>query len=201
MAARIQTLYLWADPRLTKNARVLAAKDIGKTLGSAAVILSMAALAGYTVVTDPRSTNFLKIQDKQEKGTTYYDIVGGLAQYVRFLAQQLSGQKIPINGKGVVTFGTKQARNTTRLTEAARFMRGKLSPLVGGAFNLMEGKDVVGQPYHLWPNVPQEFVPLPYTDVKEAYDVGGITNGLKALLPSQFGIGTSSYDPNKKTKK
>lgn len=201
MAARLQTLYLWADPRLTKNARILAAKDIGKTLASAGVLLTMASLAGYTVVHDPRSVNFLKIQDKQEKGTTYYDIVGGLAQYVRFLAQQLSGQKIPINGKGVVTFGTKKARNTTRLTEAARFMRGKLSPLVGGAFNLMEGKDVVGQPYHLWPNVPQEFVPLPYTDVKEAYDVGGITNGLKALLPSQFGIGTSSYDPNKKTKK
>lgn len=201
MAARIQTLYLWADPRLTKEARILAAKDIGTTLASGAIILSLASLAGYKVVTDPRSVNFLKIQDKQEHGTSYYDILGGLPQYVRFLAQQGLGQKIPISGNGVVTFGTKKARNTTRLSEAARFMRGKLSPLVGGGLNLMEGKDVIGQPYHLWPNVPQEFIPLPFTDVQDAYKVGGIDGALKAFIPSQFGVGVSSYNPNGKTRK
>lgn len=201
MAARIQTLYLWADPRLTKEARILAAKDIGTTLASGAIILSLASLAGYKVVTDPRSVNFLKIQDKQEHGTSYYDILGGLPQYVRFLAQQTMGQKIPISGNGIVTFGTKKAKNTTRLSEAARFMRGKLSPLVGGGLNLMEGKDVIGQPYHLWPNVPMEFIPLPFTDVQDAYKVGGIDGALKAFIPSQFGVGVSSYNPNSKTRK
>lgn len=201
MAARIQTLYLWADPRLTKEARILAAKDIGTTLASGAIILSLASLAGYKVVTDPRSVNFLKIQDKQEHGTSYYDILGGLPQYVRFLSQQALGQKIPMSGNGVVTFGTKKAKNTTRLSEAARFMRGKLSPLVGGGLNLMEGKDVIGQPYHLWPNVPMEFIPLPFTDVQDAYKVGGIDGALKAFIPSQFGVGVSSYNPNGKTRK
>jgi hypothetical protein len=198
MAARIQTLYLWADPRLPKEAKILAAKDIGTTLASGALILSLAALAGYKVQTDPRSVNFLKIQDKQEHGSTFYDILGGLPQYVRFLAQQGLGEKIPSNGNGVITFGSKKARGTTRLSEASRFLRGKLSPLTGGALNLMEGKDVLGQPYHLWPNVPLEFVPLPYTDVNEAYKIGGIDAAIKAFIPSQFGVGVSSYNPNAK---
>jgi len=200
MAARIQTLYLWADPRLPKEAKILAAKDIGATLAAGATIISLAALAGLKIQTDPRSSNFLKIQDKQEHGTTYYDILGGLPQYIRFLAQQITGKKKPANDKGMITLGSKKYGSPTRLTEAARFIRGKFSPVVGSATNLMEGKDVVGQPYHFWPNVPQEFVPLPLSDVYDAYKIGGITGSLKAFLPSQFGIGTSSYDPNAKKK-
>lgn len=199
MAARIQTLYLWADPRLPKEAKILAAKDIGATLASGAAILSLASLAGFSVNTDPRSTNFLKIEDKQENGSTYYDILGGLPQYVRFLAQQITGASISSNGNLTDMTAPRGADNPfgkTRLDLDATFLRGKLSPVPGGVLNLQQGKDVVGQPYHLWPNVPMEFVPLPYSDVQEAYQVGGISGALKALLPSQFGVGVSSYDPN-----
>ncbi len=73
------------------------------------------------------------------------------------------------------------------------FARGKLAPVPGMAFNLLDGKDVVGQPYHLWPDVPMELAPLPLTDVQAAYKVGGIDNALKVLVPTQFGIGASSY--------
>ena len=201
MAARIQTLYLWADPRLPKEAKVMAAKDIGATLAAGSVLLSLAALSGLKVVTDPRSSNFLKIEDKQENGSTFYDILGGLPQYVRLLTQLGTGEKVPASGNGVVSLTTGKYGKPSRLSLATSFMRGKLSPLPGAGINLMEGKDVVGQPYHLWPNVPLEFVPLPFTDVQEAYQVGGITNGLKAFLPSQFGISTSSYNPNAKPKK
>jgi hypothetical protein len=200
MASRIQTLYLWADPRLTGAARVMAAKDIGSTLALGGVILGLAHLSGLKVVTDPRSSQFLKVQDKEEHGTTYYDILGGLPQYVRFLSQQISGKKVPNNG-GVIDLTTGKFGKPTRLSEAANFARGKVSPFVGMGLNLMEGKDVVGQPYHLWPNVPQEFTPLPFSDVQEAYKVGGIDNALKTFLPSQFGVGVSSYDPKSKKKK
>jgi len=201
MAARIQTLYLWADPRLPKEAKVMAAKDIGATLAVGSVLLSLAAMAGLKVVTDPRSSNFLKIEDKQKNGSTFYDILGGLPQYVRLLSQMASGQKVPASGNGVIDLTTGKYGKPSRLSLATSFMRGKLSPLIGSGVNLMEGKDVVGQPYHFWPNVPQEFVPLPFTDVQEAYQVGGIKNALKAFLPSQFGISTSSYNPNAKIKK
>jgi len=195
MAARIQTLYLWGDPRLSRSAKVLAAKDIGKTLATAAVILGMAKAAGLSVSTDPRGSDFLKIKD----GDTRYDILGGLTQYVVFLSQQITGQKVPAGATKPNSLTSGKFGKPTRFDAAISFLRGKLNPIVGSSANLMAGKDMVGQPYHLWPNVPQEFIPLPATDLYDAYKVGGITNSLKVLIPSQFGIGVSSFT-NKKAK-
>jgi hypothetical protein len=196
MASRLQTLYLWADPRLPKEARILAAKDIGKTLGTAATILTMAALAGATVEKDPRSSDFLKMKF----GNTRYDILGGLTPYVVFLSQELSGQKKPTSNKGMIYLNSKKFGSPTRASLAMNFMRGKMAPVPGMIYNLGEGKDLIGNEYHLWPNVPQEFVPLPFTDVYDAYKVGGWKNSLEVLLPAQFGIGVSSYDSNAKKK-
>lgn len=192
VASRIHTLYLWADPRLSRNAKMLAAKDIGKVLGSAGVLLGMATLAGYKVSTDPRSSDFLKIRD----GDTRYDILGGLSQYVVFLAQQATGQKVPAGQTGVQSLTTGKYGKPSRLTNAINFGRGKLSPLLGMAANLMDKKDIVGNPYDL-SNIPKEFVPLPASDVYDAYKVGGIENALKVLIPSQFGIGVSSFKKKK----
>jgi len=200
IAARIQTLYLPFDVRMPKEARLLAAKDIGSTLATATAFLSLAAMAGLKVNMDPRSTNFLKLEDENDNGSTYYDILGGLPRYVSFLAQQVTGKRKPATGNGMIDLTTGKFGKPSRLTEAAKFVRGKLSPAVGSAFNLLDGKDVVGQDYNLWPNVPLEFVPLPFSDLKSAYDVGGITNSLKVLVPSQFGISASSYDPKHKAK-
>lgn len=194
MAARIHTLYLWGDPRLSRSAKVLAAKDIGKTLGTVGTFLTMASLAGYSVSLDPRSSDFLKLKD----GDTRYDLLGGLGQYIVFLAQQITGKKVPAGTNKANDLTTGKYGKATRLTVGANFLRGKLSPLLGSTFNLMEQKDLVGQPYHVWPNVPQEFVPLPASDIYDAYKVGGIDNALKVLIPSQFGIGVSSFKNKKK---
>lgn len=204
MAARIQTLYLWADPRLPREAKLMAAKDIGATLGTGIALLSLASLAGYKVETDPRSTQFLKIQDKNENGTTYYDILGGLPQYIRLLSQIATGKTVSSTGK-VTDLSAKHGRHNpfgqTRGGVEWNFLRGKLAPVPGALWNLQEGRDVLGQPYNLFPQaIPNEFIPLPYTDVQEAYQVGGIKNALKVLLPSQFGVSVSSYNPNAKHK-
>jgi len=194
MAARIHTLYLWGDPRLSRSAKVLAAKDIGKTLATAGTILTMASLAGLKVSHDPRGSDFLKIKD----GDTRYDILGGLTQYVVYLSQMLSGQKVAAGTTQPKSLTSGKFGAPTRLDNTISFVRGKLNPIVGSATNLMAGKDVVGQPYHLWPNVPEEFVPLPATDVYEAYKLGGITNALKVLVPSQFGVGVNTFTNKKK---
>jgi len=161
--------------------------------------LSLAALAGYQVNFNPTSTNFLRIRDKEEHGDTYYDILGGLPQYVRLLSQLSSGYRQSVNGK-VTDLDAPRGKNNpfgqTRADVLLSFMRGKLSPIPGMAWNLLSKKDVIGQPYHLWPNVPEEFIPLPFTDVQEAYKVGDIDNALRVLVPSQFGVSVSSYDPN-----
>lgn len=196
MAARIQTLYLWADPRLSRNARVLAAKDIGGTLASGMALLSMAVLAGYKVNLDPISTNFLKIQKKDKHGTTYYDILGGVPQYVRLLSQIIARSKIPANDRGKIDLRKNYGVPKTM----GRFIWGKLAPLPNVAMNLIMGEDEIGQSYS-WKNIPMEFAPLPYSDVKEAYQVGGITNALEVLAPSQFGVSVSSYNPNAKRPK
>lgn len=197
LAARLQTLYLWADPSLSRNAKLLAAKDIGSVLGSAVSLLTLATMAGYKVDWNPTSTNYLKIQDEQEEGTTYYDIMGGLPQYVRLLAQLGSGKRTSAAGN-VTDLTAERGKDNpwgvTRLDVLGSFARGKLAPAPGIVFNLLGGKDVVGNPYGL-SDVPFEFVPLPFSDVREAYKVGGIDNSLKVLLPTQFGIGASSYQP------
>lgn len=198
LAARLQTLYLWADPTLSKNAKILAAKDIGSVLGSAAALLTMAAAAGYSVNFNPTSTNFLKIGDEQENGTTFYDILGGLPQYVRLFSQLGSGTKTSADGNVTDLTAERGPDNpwgTTRLDVLGSFARGKMAPFPGMMFNLADGKDVIGQPYNFWPDVPMELVPLPFTDVREAYKVGGIDNALKVLVPAQLGVGASSYQP------
>lgn len=193
MAARIHTLYLWGDPRLSRNAKVLAAKDIGKTLATAATLLGMAKASGLSVSTDPRSSDFLKIKD----GDTRYDIFGGLTQYIVFLSQQLSGQKVAAGQDKAKSLTSGKFGAPTRLDNAVSFVRGKLNPIVGSGVNLMAGKDVVGQPYKVWPNVAQEFVPLPANDLYEAYKLGGWENALKVLVPSQFGVGVNTFNTKK----
>lgn len=195
MASRIQTLYLWADPRLPKEAKILAAKDLGKTLATAATIMTLAQLSGMTVEKDPRSTDFLKLKS----GNTRYDILAGLAPYVVFLSQQISGKKKPTSNKGMIDLTTGKFGKPSRLTLAANFMRGKLAPVPGVGVNLLDGKDIVGQDYN-YKSIPGEFVPLPISDIKGAADVGGWENSLKVLVPAIFGIGVSSYDSNAKKK-
>ncbi len=193
MAARIHTLYLWGDPRLSRSAKVLAAKDIGKTLATAATILGMAKLSGAQVSTDPRGSDFLKLKD----GDTRYDLLGGLSQYVVFLSQMLTGQKVPAGTNKVNSLTSGKYGKPTRFDAGVNFLRGKLSPLIGAGTNLMAGKDIVGQKYDI-SNVPQEFVPLPASDLYDAYKVGGWENSLKVLVPSQFGVGVSSFKNKKK---
>ncbi len=195
MMARIQTLALWADPTLSRNAKILAAKDVGSVLGSAAILLTMAAAAGYKVNTDETSTNFLKIQDEEEDGSTYYDILGGLPQYVRFLSQITEGKRTSAAGNVTDLTAERGPDNpfgATRLDVLGTFARGKLAPVPGMGLNLLQGKDVVGQPYG-FSNIPLELLPLPFTDVQSAYKVGGIDNALRVLTPATFGIGVSSY--------
>jgi hypothetical protein len=63
--------------------------------------------------------------------------------------------------------------------------------------NLAQGQDYVGTPYD-YTNIPGEFVPLPYGDIKSAYQQGGLLNAIKVAPAALFGIGVSSYDANKK---
>ncbi len=84
---------------------------------------------------------------------------------------------------------------------ALHYLRGKLAPAVGITANFISGTDYAGQPYGLT-DVPRDlFVPLPFTEWKDAYSVGGLDNAIKTTLASQEGISVTSYDPNKKPKK
>lgn len=194
-ASRIQSLYLYGDTRLTKQARITAAKDMATALGVVGSLIGMAGLAGFKIQLNPTSPNFLRIQDKDTK----YDVLAGLGSNITFLAQEIMGQKMNAKG-GIQKMNTGKFNGITRASNMMNFLRGKLSPGVSIPYNLLSGKDYIGNKYDL-SNVPGEFVPLPFTDIQDAYKLGGLENALKVFVPAIFGIGVSTYNPNQKPKK
>lgn len=172
--------------------RTLVAKEYARFLVGVGVIYGLGTLAGGEVETDPRSSDFGKIRFDD----TRLDPMAGLIQPTVLLSRlgsgettRLSGKVVPIRGENV-PFGGDDAADVT-----ARFLRTKLSPVIGTTVNVLAGSDVTGEKVTPEKIGEDLLVPLALKDILKAMEDQGVPRGTALAILSIFGMGLQTYDP------
>jgi hypothetical protein len=205
MASRLNLLTNFMNPRWYKRTpievRKMYFKDMAAFTVAGVALMGLSKLAlGDDLETDPRSTDFLKYKSGNER----IDVLGGFQQYLRVIAQVLSGEKVR-NGK-VTKLDGKGAFGEDKVDVAMRFMRGKLAPNVALATDIIAGRDMMGNEIKLteWnPDGKKEkgigdlagtyLLPMTATDIKRVFDDKDMRAvGLLAL--AVFGASVQSFD-------
>lgn len=198
---------LWSG---TAKSRKFALEQYGRTLAGAAIIYSLANMAGAEIETDPRSTDFGKIKI----GNSRLDPLGGLSQITTFLTRVTTGET---KGKE----GVKALRETMRPLSAidqatgtkmsatgkaskagmgsmiGSFLRTKLNPVAGAAVDLATGKDVTGKPVTPSGMAVRMTVPISFQDILETMEQQGVPKGTAMWILSLFGMGLQTYGDRK----
>lgn len=176
--------YAKLDPAVRKEAM----KNTLITAGAITSVLSLAALAGADVETDPRSSDFAKVK----VGNTRMDVSGGFQPWIRFAVQLATGQRKSISTGEVSRLSKDEFPYETRLGLVGRFARSKLSPALATLFDSLAGENVVGEEVTLGKEAAENIVPLYLQDALAAIEELG-PESAAFLVPGFFGAGVSSY--------
>lgn len=191
-AAKLNSLNpVWYAKMAKRNpqAAKLALQTQAAFLTTAGTVLSLAAAGGATVVWDPRSADFAKIKI----GNTRYDILGGLQQNIRLMAQLITGEKINSNTGELQGLGDGFA-SPTRYDILLQAFENKENPLLSMATAMLKGKDFQGNPVNPVNEALGRLIPLSVQGAYEtAKDIGSIPKGIALNLPSFVGVGVQTY--------
>ncbi len=182
-----------AAPKQVRNMYI---QDMVKTLSVGTTILALAAFAGADVEKDPRSSDFGKIRF----GDTRWDIWGGHQQFVRFFSQLITGQRKNTRDKAIREINGEGFKGETRADLALNMVRSKLAPVPALTWNLLAGRNLVGEKFGL-EEVPKSFLPLSASDLYSAIGRDGAKAIVTQGLPSIFGVGVQTYGDKTSDKK
>ena len=230
-AARLQTPFAWI--KMHPAVRKQYAREMASLAGVGLGVTALAGAAGADIETDMRHTDFGKLR----VGHTRVDISGGFQPHVRFVAQIAGGlpwtHTYERKGKRVYDLGPvwkTGARKTmsgeikpltgtgpfpeSRLSTIGKYVSSKTSPPVRLLIELLEGKDMMGDPLEWGGNVAaaakrgasadeivreitktktwEMFVPMFLQDMTEAIQEEGLVGGALAL-PAGYGVGVGTY--------
>lgn len=129
-------------------ARKVIAGDLVKFVSTGMGILGVLKMGGTDVEIDPRSSDFGKVRI----GNTRYDFWAGNQQIARLTAQMITGE-----AKAV---GTGKLIGIDRDETMLRFIRYKMSPPAGLAWDILKGETVMGE----------ELTPESFNIKKEAWE-------------------------------
>lgn len=172
-------------------ARKVIVGDLIKFVGTGTAALAMLSqIEGVEVETDPRSNEFGKVKYKN----TRYDFWAGYAQIARLIAQTASGQAIPKGG---------ELRNINSKEVIERYIRTKLSPPAGLAWDVLEGQTFMGdkmtlEPTFLIRDIPSRAVPMVMQDISDAIRFQGLDGMLPVTSTTAFfGLGVGTWEVSK----
>ena len=172
------------------------AKEYGRILGSIATIFAVTQFLSseVTVETDTNSSDWRKLKI----GNRRIDILGGLVQTTVFTSRLITGETKTSKGRVKSLTGEVGFGGLTTWDVITNFLRTKLTPVLGSAVNLRQGRNVIGEEVTL-SDMPQELLtPLVFEDVYDSMVEDGVPNGLALAILAEFGIGIQIYDPNKR---
>ncbi len=209
IASRINMLTYLSQRRFYKTvpAEVRKAyfKDMASFIGIGLTVLALAKLNGADVEDDPRSSDFGKIKS----GNTRWDIWGGFQPYVRAFEQVRTGQRKSTTTGKIYELDGKGMFGQNRGDVLKNFFRGKLAPVPSMAVDMLSGRTMVGDRIvYDWEGGQKEkgikdilkehLLPMTITGMEEALKDQGTKAWFTVGIPSLFGIGTQSYESNKK---
>lgn len=198
VASRFQLLAGQPLHKGTARTRKLIAGEYARTLMGLGVVYGLAQLAGGEIETDSRSSDFGKIR----MGDTRVDPMFGLSQATVFTSRVASGETkslssgkvTPLRGEDV-PFGSGGVAETI-----FRFLRTKLSPVLGSGLNVISGENVIGEKVTLGSEALGSVQPLVIGDILEVMEEQGVPKGTALSLLAIFGAGIQTFDPASKKK-
>lgn len=174
----------------TARTRKLVAKEYAKFLGGLGVVYLLGALAGGEIEKDPASSDFGKIRF----GNTRLDPLAGLSQAAVAAYRVIFGETKNLKGKTVALDG-KGPFGQTRLDVATRFARSKMSPVAGTFANVLQGRDMMGEPVTAGGALKNLIVPIGFEGIVDAMEEQGVARGTALAILSIFGMGVNTYNP------
>ena len=169
--------------QLKGAARMAAIRQLSGSLIATSAILSLAAMAGAKVETNPTSTNFGKIQI----GKTTFDITGGNAIYGRLIARLIANQEVTSAGH-TIKLG-QGYKPTTRADLVLSYTRDKLAPTAAFLADALYGSDPVGKPFSLSAEAQDKLVPIVISDFINFFQKDpGNTAALIPMLSAIVGV-------------
>lgn len=171
--------------------RKVIAQEYGRFLAGVGVVYALGMLAGADIEDDPRSTDFGKLR----WGNTRLDPLAGLAQVTTLIARVASGSTKTSGGEVVPLRGEDAPFGTGVAGTVGRFLRTKLSPVMGAALDVASGENVVGEKVTPASAVGNMMLPLAYRDIYDAMKEHGVAEGAALGILSLFGMGLSTYGP------
>lgn len=190
----VSRLQLAASPWVLRQSplvRKMAAQELLKFVGTGGILLGAlkaafkANKADADIELDPRSSDFGKVRI----GARRYEFWGGFQPIARYTAQFLTGQKKTLQGDIIPA---------ERGEVVGGFVRSKLQPITGTAWDLAQGRDFIGNPLTVTELVGGTILPISPLDIVESAQVEA-RNGGNALvgaalgLPALLGVGVQVH--------
>jgi hypothetical protein len=157
-----------------------------------AAVYALGAMAGGEEEPDPRSADFGKIKF----GNTRLDPLAGLAQVTVLVSRIISGSTKTQGGEIEKLAGPDAAFGSGIPGVIGRFLRNKLSPMVGTAINVAAGSNAVGEKTTPLSVARDMVSPLAFRDVQDIMIEHGIGPGTAIMMLSTLGIGAQNYATN-----
>ena len=186
--ARIETFTNPFDPRLHPFARKEAIKSFAATGTYWATMAGLATMAGYSVETDPRSSDFMKAK----KGNQRLDFSGGYGPLVVVGARYLKEQ-----AKYLKTGDIRDLKRGGDTAEDAviKFFRNKLSPTASLIVDAKTGENAIGEKFEWGPALASRATPLSLPDILLTLHEDGI-EGVPVSVLLLYGVGVQDFNEN-----
>jgi hypothetical protein len=197
VASRFQLMAGEPMYRGSARTRYLIAAEYAKFLTGIGVVLGLGLLAGADVESDPKSSDFGKMQF----GNTRVDPLSGLSQTTVLASRLATGKMTTSRGKETEIRGDNLPYGSQDSADMiARFLRTKLNPVIGNTVDALTGENVVGERVTAGGVAKNMFIPLAFRDIYDVMTEQGIPAGTAISLLSLFGMSVQNYDDRKKVK-
>ena len=192
------------ETRGSAKVRLAIAKEYARTLIGVGLFYStmkmaLHALLGepgkdkkWDIVFDPRSSDFLKIRI----GKTRIDPLFGLQQVTVLGSRLTTGETTNLRGRTVPIRGPKVPfGGTTSSDVMTNFLRSKLSPILGVAWDTIKGENFRDEPMTPGAAAKGLVVPISFQDIADLMKEQGLTAGTALQLVNLFGVSVQTHTP------
>jgi hypothetical protein len=186
---------LFGTPMYSRSPRVIAAAAsiYARALIGAGIVYELAKLGGFSVNTDPNSSDFLKLKF----GNRRLDPLGGLIQAAVLMHRLASGVKKTARGRNIdLRSGKYMEENVPSVL--GNFGRSKLAPIPGSTLDWLSGWDYVGNKVTTKSALKNMIFPMTADDLVASMKEENVPQARIMELMSLFGAGLQTYDANKR---